>query len=917
VAQNKYEIYCFNKLKKKLKNITVLSIFLLLSKYSVSQNCLNIKVDEELNGSSFIEFLLKTEAKDNIHFFYKENWINSITIESKTKGQSLKSIIDHAINNYGLSYLIIQGNCLVFIPEGYTLDKNRLEEGMIGYIKVIGNLMEKGKYKENKVEGYIKYGKTGELIAGAVIQDKKHKLATSSGYDGYYSINLPIGQTELEFSFIGLETNVVKVDVLSPGKMDVELMEASITLDMVTVTSNGGKNQINRTQIGVEAIDMKSMKKLPVLMGETDIIKSMTLLPGVQTTGEMSSGFNVRGGKVDQNLVLFNEVPIYNTSHLFGLFSTFIPRAISGVELYKGTQTANYGGRVSSVMDIDLKKADTATIKGHAGIGILNSQLFVEGPIIKNFCSFLVGGRTTYSNWLLKKVPDAKIRHSKTNFYDIIGKLDFNFSPKHRVELFAYQSNDFFDYGGINEFDYTSKLAALNYNWLINSKSQFKTSISYSGFDSKLVDKRTNVQSSRLKTGIEQIKGKMEYNFNVYDQQLSVGIEANRYCINPGIYEKYNEKSTVIPDRLDNEKALEFAGYISDNYNITNNLSLLLGLRYSWYSKYGSCKEYIYKDSAPLNKYNVIDTVFYKQGKLVKPYHGLEPRIGLRYKVNSYSSIKFGYSYTRQYQQLITNSSSTTPSDYWKSADNHIKPLKCQQYSLGYFTTLMDEFFDISAEIYYKETQNQLDYKDSTVLTMNKAIEQGVVAGFAKSYGIETMIRKNIGNLTGWLSYTLSNSLIKVDGNFDEEKINNGAYYATSNHHLHDLSLTLNYQLSRRWNIATNFIYTSGRPTTYPEIKYTVEGMEVVYYSERNKYRIPAYHRLDLSVTYEGFLNKKRKIHPSITFAVYNVYAHKNIYSVYYKKDAPSNINDYHTYGLYKLSIIGVPVPSITLNLNF
>jgi outer membrane receptor for ferrienterochelin and colicin len=904
-------------LKRNLQIVTILSILLLFSKFSISQNCLNHKVDEEFSGSPFINFLQVTEAKDSIHFYYKEVWINSITIESPTKGQSLKSVIDQAIVNYGLSYVIMQGNCVVFIPEGYALDKNRLEEGMIGYVKVIGNLMDKGKFKENKVEGYVRYGKTDEPIAGAVIQDKKHKLSTASGSNGYFAINLPIGQTELEISFIGLETNVVKIDVLSPGKLDVDLMDASISLDMVTITSDGGKSKVNRTQIGVEAIDMKSLKKLPVLMGEADIIKSMTLLPGVQTAGEMSSGFNVRGGNVDQNLVLLNEAPIFNTSHLFGMFSTFIPGAISGAELYKGTQTANYGGRVSSVMDINLKKADTTKIRGNAGIGVLNSQFFIEGPIIKNFCSFLVGGRTTYSNWILKKIHDAKISNSKTNFYDAIGKLDFKFTTKHRMEIFAYQSNDFFDYGGINEFDYTSKLAALNYNWLNNSKSQFKANFSYSGFNSKLANKESSVQASRLTTGIEQLKGKIEYNLHVFNQQASIGVEANHFYIRPGLYEKYNDQSTIIPAKLENEKAIELAGYISDNYMITDNISLLMGLRYSWYSKYGACQEYIYQDSAPLNENTVIDSISYGKGKFVKPYQGIEPRLGLRIKLNSNSSLKLGYSFSRQYQQLITNSSSTTPSDYWKSADSHIKPMLCQQYSIGYFTTLMDDFFDLSAEIYYKETKNQLDYKEGAVLTMNNAIERDLIAGFAKSYGLETMIRKNIGDLTGWLSYTLSCSLMKADGAFKEEKINNGNYYAASNHRLHDISLTLSYQVTRRWNIATNFLFTSGRPITLPEKKYNIEGMEIVYFSERNKYRLPAYHRLDLAVTYDGYLNKKRRIHPSVTFAVYNVYAHKNVYSVYYKKDIPSSFNNYHTFGLYKLSIIGIPIPSITLNLNF
>jgi outer membrane receptor for ferrienterochelin and colicin len=883
----------------------------------LGQSVLNKKIQREFKNSPLTEFLTYSASHDSIKYFYNQSWLNNIVVQNNTSDKTIKCIIDKEVEGLGLSYIVFQNNKIIFIPEGFAIDHNSLEIGMVDYMKVIGNILDKGKFKENKIDGYVTFGKTGEPIAGAVIQDKKHKLATTSAKNGYYSINLPVGRTDLEFSFIGLETNVIKVDVLSPGKLDVELMETSISLDVVTVTSNSGKNQINRTQLGVEVLEMKNLKKLPVLMGEVDVMKSMTLLPGVQTNGEMSSGFNVRGGNVDQNLILLNEAPVFNTSHLFGLFSTFIPGSISGVKLFKGTQTANYGDRVASVMDINIKKADTAKFKGNAGIGILNSQVFIEGPILKNFCSFFIGGRTSYSNWILKEVHDIKISRSKTNFYDMIGKLDFKFGSKQRMELFAYQSNDFFNYANINEFDYKSKIVALNYNWMINSKSQFRTHISYSGYISKLADIEDTVQASRLTTGIEQIKGKAEYNIDIFDHNSTIGFEANQFQINPGEKERYGNNSKIIPSRLDKEKAIEFASFISDNYAISNKISLLMGLRFSWYAKVGPCQEYVYQDSVPLNDNTVIDSVFYNTGKFVKPYHGFEPRIALRIKLNNTSSVKIGYSYLRQYQQLITNSTSTTPSDYWKSADTYFKPLLSQQYSVGYFTTLMDEFFDLSMEVYYKENKNQLDYKDGAVLSMNKAIERDLISGFARSYGVETMIRKNIGNLTGWLSYTLSNTQMKTNGKFNEEKINNGKFYAASNHHLHDLSLTLNYQLSRRWNIATNFIYTSGRPTTYPEIKYTIKGMEVVCYSERNKYRLPAYHRLDLSVTYEGNLNKKRKLHPSLTFAVYNVYAHKNIYSVFYKKDTPSSINNFHSYALYSLSVIGVPIPSITLNLNF
>jgi len=874
------------------------------------------KMGSECARMPLTQFISKAEAESDLRFYYKDIWINSIVIQQPTRGVSIKRTIDNALNGYGLTYIIFQGNNIIFIPDGFVIDKDKLTEGMVGYIKIIGNVMEKGKYEQNKVEGTVLAGKTMEPIVGAVVLDKNRHIATTTNADGHYELMLPVGQTELEFSFIGLETETVKVDVLSPGKLDMELLEASIALEGVTITSSGGKNRVNRTQLGVESMDMRTIGKLPVLMGEADIVKSMTLLPGVQTAGEMATGFNVRGGNVDQNLILLNEAPVYNTSHMFGLFSTFIPNAISNVELYKSSLPASYGSRISAVMDIGLKEADTTKFHGNAGIGILNSQLFVEMPVNKK-CSFYVGGRTTYSNWIMHKTHNANIRNSKTNFYDLIAKIDFRINKKHKFNIFGYHSNDFFNYNQLSEFDYTQQILGMNYRWLISAQSQFKLSASYTGYTSLMSDLTQETLSSNVETGIYHIRSKAEVLLELQNHNINIGIEFNKLNINQGKLSAYNSNSAVVPEKIDPENGIEIAGFVSDNYNISENLSLLAGLRYSWFSKKGSCTEYEYTIRSPKNASTVSDSTIYNDGENVKPYSGIEPRIGIRYKLNSTSSIKAGYSYTRQYQQLISNSSAAMPSDFWKMADNNIKPMSSQQMSIGYFSTLWNEILDFSAEIYYKTTDNQLDYKNGAITTMNKHIEQDVIGGKVYSYGIELMLKKSIGDLSGWISYTLSNTQMKTDGKYAEEKINNGEYYASTTHHLHDLSITSSYQITRRWTASANFILTSGRPATYPEYKYNMNGMEIVYFSDRNKYRLPAYHRLDLSVTYEGNLNKKRKIHPSLTFALYNAYGHKNIYSVFYKKDTPSSENGYHNYGLYKLAIIGVPIPSVTLNLKF
>lgn len=861
-------------------------------------------------------FIEKAEAESNVRFFYKGNWINSINIVTATRGKSYKWIIDRAISGYGLTYIVFQDNIVVFVPEKFTSNQDKPTEGMQGYVKIIGNLMEKGKYKQNKVEGIVREGKTEEPIPGAVVYDKVHKLATRTDFEGHYSLMLPVGQTELEVSFIGLETETVKIDVLSPGTLDIDLMEAAISLAGVTVVASSGKNQVLRTQMGVETMDMKTMQKLPVLMGEADIVRSMTLMPGVQTAGEMSTGFNVRGGNVDQNLILINEAPVYNTSHMFGLFSAFIPNAVSGIELYKSSQPASFGNRVSSVMDISLKDADTTGFHGSAGIGILNSQLFIDSRV-NSHCSFFAGGRTTYSNWILDKTHDINIKNSSTNFYDLIGKIDFKITPKHHLDIFGYKSNDDFNYNNLEKFDYTSKIAGMNYRWSILPQMQFKLSLAYSDYVSNFTDLNQESLESNLETGINHIRGKAEFRVDLLTHDISLGFEGNRLTINPGSMSTRSGKTSAKLKKVDEENGLEFAGFISDNYSITDNISLLIGLRYSMFSKIGACTQYAYSEGTPKTITNLIDSTTYASGEKVKPYHAFEPRIGFRYKIGENSSIKLSYGYTMQYQQLISGSTSAMPSDYWKMADNNIKPLSCQQVSAGYFTTILNGMLNMSAEVYYKAIDNQLDYRNGAKLMANKHVEQDVIAGNARSYGLELIAKKNAGRFSGWISYTLSKTEMKVDGNSDEDKINNGEYYNALTHHLHDVSVTASYQITRRWNASANFIFTSGRPATYPEYKYNMFGMEVAQFSDRNEYKLPNYHRLDLSVTYDGNLNKKKKIHPSWTFALYNAYGHKNIYSVFYKKDTPSKLNDNNAYGLYKLSIIGVPIPSFTLNLRF
>ncbi len=901
------------KLKKQFIFLSIV-LFCLNIWVCSGQDILSLKTRENFSQKPILDLILVFEHDYNVRFYYKNDWIKSIIIPDVQTGYTLKQILEVCLNSYGLSYMLVQNNGVVILPNDYRYYNDNTED----LVKVIGNPLDKGKYTLNKVEGFVLFGKTGDPIPGAIVTDKTTNKKTATDNRGYYSLNLPGGKTKLEFAFMGLETKIMDADILGPGKLDVELMEAPIAIDAVNVSANSGKNNVERTQMGLIRMDIKSINKLPVLMGEPDVIKSMTLLPGVSTNGEMSSGFNVRGGKTDQNLILLNDAPLYSTSHIFGLFSALIPDAVSSVKLYKGTQPANFGTRVSAVMQIDLKVPDSTNIKGKAGLGILNSTLFVEGPANKNKkLLFLFGGRTTYSNWILKRIPDRNIKDSKTNFYDLIGKVDYKFDRKTNISVFAYNSSDAFRYATINNFKYRTLNAGTNFHHYFSNASSIKSSVTYSNYTSELGYIENPANALVVESGNQQINARFDWSLNLDKHEIMAGAEGIVYTLNPGVQRKLGAESNANENRLDEEHAIETGIYINDNIKLFDKVSLSAGLRYSWYSKFGAGTSYIYDPQVTKNENSVIDSVVHSGNDLIKPYHGLEPRLGVKYALNSSSALKINFSQTFQYQHLISNTASSMPSDYWKSADENIKPLKSDQYAIGYFKNFLDNQIESSIEMYYKTTQNVLEYKNGAVLIMNPNIERDIIEGFSKSYGVELMIRKNYGDLTGWIGYTLSRSLIKTNSDFPEETINNGEFYFSQGHRLHDLSISSNYKLTRRWTIGSSFVYYSGRPITIPEEKYYVQGIPVVRYSNRNAYHLPAYHRLDLAVTYEGFLHKTQKVHPSFTFSIYNVYGHKNIYSVYYKRDRNGPSGSTLTYDLYQLTIIGVPIPSLTLNLSF
>jgi hypothetical protein len=896
-------------------NKFLLWVFFLFFIGSVSgQEISTTTLGEDFSNLPFNKFSEKLLKEKNIRMLYDPSWTEKLISPEINTPVLLPVILANLLDKAELHYIEMQGN-IVIIP-----GRNQLTTGKdaASNVLIVGNPLNKGKFRKATVSGYIYDGKSKTTIPGAQIYCETISRITTSDKNGYFRLELPTGQHTVKFSFVGLDDEVREVMVYNDGEIEVELYEKSISLGQINVMADRPEDNYRSTSMGMVKLSMKSIKKLSVLMGETDIIKSMVMLPGVQSTGENASGFNVRGGNIDQNLILIHEAPVYNTSHMFGLFSMIDPIVVNDVTLYKSGIPSKYGGRISSVLNIELRKPEPQKFKVNGGIGIINSRLSIEGPIIKDKLSFMAGFRTTYSDWVLKMVKNYQIQQSSVSFYDFNAKIDYTINSNNRLSIFGYGSNDYFNYYGQAEYGYGNLIGALKYNHIINDRSSGSLNINYSRYKSDLVDYSTKNFEYKMATSIEQEQ--VAYNFSTTvlpRHQLSGGISVIRYYVEPGNAIPQSENSAAAPINIEDETGYEAALFVEDEFELFPGMAVIAGLRYSAFAKTGPLTMNTYMDDMPLNENTVTGSKEYGALDFAGFYHLPEPRLAVRYELKNSSSIKAGYNRTAQYIRQISNSASITPADFWKSSDQYMKPLISDQYSIGYFKNFKNNAFETSVELYYKENQNETDYKNGARLILNPEIEQALIYGIGKAYGAELMLKKSTGKLTGWVAYTYSRSFRQIEGEFPEETINRGEWYPSTYDKPHDLTVVMNYKLSRRFTFAANFTYSTGRPITLPEYKYNVGSYEMIYYSDRNKYRMPDYHRLDLSITYEGSLLRNQKWRSSWTLALYNAYGRHNPFSVYYMKDKPTVANNFRVYSLYQFSVIGVPIPSFTYNFWF
>lgn len=763
------------------------------------------------------------------------------------------------------------------------------------------------------LSGTISEANSGETLIGINVIIPELQTGTVTNQYGYYSITLPKGDYELSFTSIGFITKKLNISLLKDLKQNLSLTTDTESLDEVVVKADGEKIDIRSAQMSTNKLSAKTIKKLPVVLGEVDVIKAITLLPGVTSAGEGASGFNVRGGAADQNLILLDEATLYNSSHLFGFFSVFNPDAIKDITLYKGGIPARYGGRISSVLDIYQKDGNKREYHASGGIGLISSRLLLEGPIKKDTASFLVGGRSSYAHLFLPLFGNDNVAY----FYDLNTKVSYNLDKNNRLFLSGYFGRDVFEISDSFSNNFGNTTLNLRWNHLFSDKLFSNLSLIYSdyyfGLDLKFV-------GFKFDSGIRNFN--LKYDFTHYISNnvvLRYGIDSIYYKFNPGDVTPTSDDSGINPFKLTDKYAWENAAYVESDIDVSDRISVQAGLRLSTFNRLGQDELFLYENNNPIlynqildiyQKASPIDSISYKRSETVKSFAHLEPRLAISYLLNDDTSIKASYNRMSQYIHLISNTTSPTPFDIYAPSGKYIAPQLADQIALGYFRSF--ENYSLEVETFYKKVKNRLDYVDDADLIANNAIEQILLKGEARAYGLEVLFKKTTGKLQGWIAYTLSKSEQRTPGRTSTESgINNGAWYNSAWDKTHDISVTGQYELSKKWSFGANFIFQTGQPTTYPEGQYIFNGLVVPVYEARNSSRLSTFHHLDLSATWTPKPESKKRWKGEWVFSIYNVYDRSNAASVSFRKNTDIGQNE-----AIRLSIFGI-IPAITYNFKF
>lgn len=920
--------------------LTLCLIFLLISSLANSQGATSM-YSFNFNSQSLKEVLLKIESATDYKFYFAESWLNETLITKTYKDVTIDEVLADLLNNTDLNFYILPDNGVVLTQNSIIYDQlpnnyfgvekpntsaivnkdtttvkapifiNRNEQSIQRTKTVrIGKERRGFTKKRYKLSGIVTDMDTGKPISNLALVVKSKNLGTVTEPNGYYEIQLPAGINILETSGLGTEKRQTRIIIYEDGTFNLNLRSQFEALSEVVLQTQGVKN-VEDTNVGRTQINTEDSKNIPLVLGERDVLKVATLQPGITTAGEGASGFNVRGGKTDQNLILLEDGVIYNPSHFFGIFQALNPLVVNNVNIYKGNIPAEFGGRISSVFDIETKDANKNNFSADISVGPITANVVAETPVVNEKSGLLIGARGTYSDWVLNALNEADLENSEASFYDFVVKYNHKINDKNEVQALGYYSRDKFSITSDSLFGYTNRLVSLkwqhqfnekNNGTLVLSNSQYKFNIDYENSMNDDFVQSFQIDETALKLKIDYALSK--------SHAISYGLSSKLYGILPGKIEPQGQDNQITPIDLPKEQGVEAGVFVSDIYKVNEKLLLDFGLRLSFFAALGKAEKRVYSNGTPRSESTVIDTINYSNNDIIKAYGGPEFRLAARYLLSEDLSIKASANNTFQYIHTLSNNTTVSPIDIWKLSDNFIEPQQAIQVSLGLYKNFDVNAYELSLEGFYKWQKNTLDFKTGADIQLNEFIETEVLQGSGRAYGVELLFKKNQGDLSGWLGYTYSRSFFKLDSQFLEERVNDGEFFPSNYDKPHDVSLVLNYKLSQRISVSSNFLYQTGRPVTFPTGNFQFNGGEFVQYSDRNQFRIPDYYRLDLGFNFEGNHKKNKLAHSFWSLSVYNALGRNNPYSVFF-------VNDNGEIKALQSSIFNIPVPSITYNISF
>jgi hypothetical protein len=920
----------------KVKLHTCLFLLLLIP-ISIKGQTDDVLFSGDYQDVPFEDFVEDVEQKTGLSFFYMEQWIRGIRVTASGEEISLRRTLDRTLLPAGIYYLLepggevylsdsqaLTGSLPDYSGRGETLlaregvegegltstEKKYIEGRKAGMLETLSvGTREEGEGRNVAViHGKLTDLETGDPLIGATVYFEELKKGTATDVDGRFSMVVRPGKYTVEFKCMGMKDRLNYLDVLSGGVLDITMEKSVIALTEVVVQANRYHN-VRGTQMGFDRLNYKVLKEVPVVMGEKDVLKVVQMLPGVQTVGEGAAGFNVRGSAADQNMIYINMVPVYNSSHLFGFFTSFSPDIVKDFTLYKSNVPASYGGRLASFFDITARQGNLNRYTAHGGVSPVTARLSVEGPIQKGKSSLILAGRSTYSDWILSKLEDPTLRSSKANFYDFSGMFTWEPGEKTLVKAFGYYSHDFFKLGTTNQYEYDNAGGSINIRRRMGSRLSGDLGLVYGTYNFTTINEQVASEAWTQAYRINHFETRLDMSWlSLGKHRLTFGGNAILYNLNRGDVLPYGDISMRVPVDLGLDNGLETALYLADEISLTPRLTLYGGLRFVLYSSMGPDEVQVYGEGLPVQPASVVDVIEAEPWEFIKTYTGLEPRAAVNFMLGANNSLKLSYNRVNQYLFMLSNTIAISPTDQWKLCDYNIVPPYVDQVSMGFYQDFPRGGLNTSVEVYYKKIGNAVDYRDGASFISTPHVETVTVQGEQEAYGIEALLKKNAGKLSGWIAYSYSRSMMLVDSRFPSEQINYGNPYPSNFDRPHNLSVVSNLKINRRLSFSANMVYTTGRPVTYPISIYYMDGIQFVDYADRNSYRIPDYFRFDLSINLEGNLKERKLFHSYWMLNFYNVTGRKNAYSVYFQND-DGVING------YKLSIFGQMI--VTLSWNF